>query len=207
MKKIAAIGLLTMGLNAYACPNFTGEWDCSDTEGDKWTESVVTEGNKYTVTYEKGTPNEKTDVIVADGRKVTESATTDSYLVSILNGVGEKLVSILPQNSQQAVIMVVHAGKAKINEMFKTEAKFSCHGNSLQVAYSFIGSLSIPLIASSDATGSGVLTDTLQGNERRGNNTFKGNVQVKLSGLGWFASNEPTMHQMDKSVGATCKRR
>ena len=207
MKKIIALSVLAVGIQAHACPNLTGEWTCKDSEGEQWTESIVTTGNRYDIIYDKGTENEKKDQVIADGRKIKQSPMVDGYVVTLFNKMAEKTVNMLPEDKQAMFIVATKAFNGKVQDTFHGESTVTCQGNSLKAHFTFDGGLSLPLVVTAEGKGSGNLADVLNGKERRGTMKIVGTITAKPASLKIYKDIPAKTDKIDSTLTSHCVKK
>lgn len=204
MKYFLVLGILASSTLSFACPNLTGSWKCTDSKGEKWTETIVTKGNQYKI-IEKGTPEE---LIIADGKVIRNSPAASSYVASLFNIVAEKAVSLLPESKQAALIAALHAFQAKTNDLFTTEGRIFCEGKNLKINYAINGTMSVPLIMSVKAQVHANATETLvKKGKRQGVMVMKGTATFTPAAISLFKKVQPTTEKIDEVVTSTCVKK
>ena len=203
MKNILAISAFLVAANAYACPNFTGEWVCKDSQGEQWVESVVTTGNKYVVTSNPGTPDEKKEELVVDGKVQKETEGDESFAHLAL----EKAVGMLPKEKQATFIAASKSIMAKTSEFFQSETVHQCKGNSIVSTSKYSGKFAVPLIFSATVSGDGVGTNSIEGNRRVGVIKINGTLVGKPSSLSLFDKIPEKNEQWTETITMECVKK
>lgn len=159
-----------------SCPDFTGEWLCSDSSGkNQWNESIVTAGNVYEITFGKSSPNEKKNSYVADGRvyKIIDP----SIATIIVDKIVKKMIQLLPNGKITKALDLTMELVIQIEKTFKVNASLACGDNTLNRSWTFAGSLTHPATMTVDGSGQIYTSERLVGRER----------QVKITGNGRFS--------------------
>ena len=208
MKQLTAIiGLLVVTANAYACPNLTGEWVCKDSKGEQWTESITTTGNKYVVVLDKGTPSEKTEEYVVDGKPRKEGSANSNGLSAFFEATLEKSVNLLPKDKQAAFVLGAKALTNKVSEIFQAETTVACKDNAIVSEATFFVIFSIPLVFSATAKGSGNSRDVLEGNQRKGTMNIQGSVTGKPASLPLYSDIPEKTENLDEVITMECVKK
>ncbi len=156
----SALALLLFSINVHAaCPNFTGDWQCEDTTGDKWTESIHTEGNRYAIITNAMTPDADTQLIIADGRKITEKQSLTQQAQSTYNTVIVKVINTLPEFMQLTALDLLVSDSQFNIDTFNITGNYKCPTGKLVGTFNYDGEMSLAPILNS--TVKGVMTTTL----------------------------------------------